>query len=75
MDTAKMVRRTIWLPPQIAADIDERVGKGGFSAYIAEAAAEQLRRDALDDLIVEMEAEHGPVDPAEVQALKERFGG
>ena len=75
MGMTKMDKRSVSLPPQIAADIDERVGKGGFSAYIAEAAAEQLRRDALHDLNAELEAEHGPVDPAEVEALRERFGG
>ena len=75
MGMSKMDKRSISLPPELAADIDERVGKGGFSAYIAEAAAEQLRRDALHDFNAQLEAEHGPVDPAAVEAIRKRFGG
>lgn len=30
----------------------------------------QLERDALDDLLAQMEAEHGPVDEDEVAAIR-----
>jgi len=69
-----MDKRSITLPPEVAKEVDERVGKGGFSAYAAQAIARQLRLDALDETIAAMEAEHGPVDPHDVEALFARYG-
>jgi hypothetical protein len=53
--------------------IRSRAGKQGVSSYIEEAVQRQLQREAVDDYIAEYEAEHGPVDPAEVAARAERI--
>lgn len=39
----------------------QRVGKGEFSHYVAEAVARQLELDLLAELAALLEAEHGPV--------------
>jgi Arc/MetJ-type ribon-helix-helix transcriptional regulator len=74
MGATTVDKRSISLPPEVAQGVDERVGKGGFSAYAAAAIARQLRLDALDEAIERMEAAHGPVDPARVEELMQRHG-
>jgi hypothetical protein len=49
--------------------IRSRAGKQGVSSYIEEA----VQREAVDDYIAEYEAEHGPLDQAEVAARAERI--
>lgn len=49
-----------------------RAGKQGVSAFIEEAVQRQLQREAIDEYIAESEAEHGPIDQAEVAARAER---
>lgn len=49
-----------------------RAGKQGISSYIEEAVQRQLQREAIDECIEAAEADHGPVDPAEVTAKAER---
>jgi hypothetical protein len=53
--------------------IRSRAGKQGVSSYIEEAVQRQLQREAVDEFIAEYEAEHGPVDQAEVAARMERI--
>ncbi|CAG7651147.1 conserved hypothetical protein [Actinacidiphila bryophytorum] len=53
--------------------IRSRAGKQGVSSYIEEAVQRQLQREAVDDYIAEYEAEHGPLDQAEVAARAERI--
>jgi len=62
------------MPVETSEGVRSRVGSRGFSAYVAEAVARQLERDALDDVLARMEAKHGPVDEAEVAAIMERLG-
>ena len=44
-----------------------------FMTYLACAVARRLERDALDDMIARMEAEHGPVDEDAVAAIVVRL--
>jgi hypothetical protein len=53
--------------------IRSRAGKQGVSSYIEEAVQRQLQREAVDEYIAEYEAEHGPVDQAEVAARIEKI--
>ncbi|MFJ4680943.1 hypothetical protein [Kitasatospora sp. NPDC088783] len=53
--------------------IRARAGKQGISSYIEEAVQRQLQREAIDEYIEAAEADHGPVDPAEVTARAERI--
>ena len=52
------------------AALKERTGKRGISAYVEARIQRQLERDRLRELIEDAEAEHGPVDPAAVEAKR-----
>ncbi|MDR2703757.1 MAG: CopG family transcriptional regulator [Cellulomonadaceae bacterium] len=67
-------KRLVSIPPEVAQAVDERVGSRGFSAYVSEATAQRLRRDAAAELLAAVEAIHGPTDPADVSRLKSVFG-
>lgn len=66
-------KHSVTMPAETSEGVRSRVGARGFSTYIAGAVARQLERDALGDLLAEMEAEHGPVDEAEVAAIMDRL--
>ncbi len=70
---AGVEKHSVTMPAETSEGVRSRVGARGFSAYIAGAVARQLERDALDDLLAEMEAEHGAVDEAEVSAIRVRL--
>lgn len=53
--------------------IRARAGRQGVSSYIEEAVQRQLQREAVDEYIATSNAEHGPVDRAEVAARAERI--
>jgi post-segregation antitoxin (ccd killing protein) len=52
--------------------IRARAGKQGVSAFIEEAVQRQLQREAINDYLAAAEAEHGPIDQADVAAKAER---
>lgn len=66
-------KHSITMPVETSAEVRARVGSRGFSAYVAEAVARQLERDALDDALARMADEHGPVDEDEVAAILARL--
>ena len=75
MSTAGGIEKhSVTMPAGTSEGVRSRVGARGFSAYVAGAVARQLERDALDDILTDMEAEHGRVDEAEVAAIMERLG-
>lgn len=52
------------------AALKERTGRRGMSAYVEALIQRQLERDRLRELIEAAEAEHGPIDPAAVEAKR-----
>jgi hypothetical protein len=52
------------------AALKERTGRRGMSAYVEALIQRQLERERLRELIEDAEAEHGPVDPAAVEAKR-----
>ncbi|MFG1810114.1 hypothetical protein [Streptomyces sp. NPDC049040] len=52
------------------AALRERTGKRGMSAYVEALIQRQLERERVRELIEDAEAEHGPVDPAAVEAKR-----
>ena len=66
-------KHSVSMPASISEGVRSRVGARGFSAYVASAVARQLERDALDEALARMEAEHGPVDEADVDAVLARL--
>ena len=51
----------------------KRSGRG-LSRWLAEAAAEKLRREAFDEFIADWQAEHGLIGPEELAAASLRLG-
>jgi hypothetical protein len=70
----KVEKHSITMPAATSERVRARVGARVFSMYVAGAVARQLERDALDELLARMEAEHGPVDEDEVAAILARLG-
>ena len=66
-------KHSVSMPAATSESVRARVGVRGFSGYVAAALARQLERDGLDDALARMEAEHGPVDEAEVAAIFARL--
>lgn len=66
-------KHSVSMPAATSEAVRSRVGARGFSGYVAAAVARQLERDALDDALARMEAEHGPVDEDEVAAIVARL--
>lgn len=76
MSTAAGVEKhSVTMPANTSEGVRARVGSRGFSAYVAGAVARQLERDALNDILTQMEADHGSVDEAEVAEIMERLAG
>lgn len=73
VDAPDLEKKSITIPAATVAGVKARVGERGFSAYVSSAVARQLERDALAEALARMEAEHGPVDEAEVAAILERL--
>lgn len=71
--TVEFEKKSVSLPRTIVEDVQTRVGSGQFSAYVADAVARKLRQDALEDILARMEAKHGPVDEAGVDAISARL--
>jgi predicted transcriptional regulator len=65
---AQRDKRSISLPPELAAAIDRAAAAEGtsVSAWIAETAARRLRLDAGRAGIAEWEQEHGALTPEEL---------
>jgi len=52
---------SVSLPEGLTAVVRQRVGKGEFSHYVAEAVARQLELDLLAELAALLDTEHGPI--------------
>lgn len=73
MSSQPVEKHSITMPAETSQGVRSRVGARGFSGYVATAVARQLERDALDELIARMEAEHGPVDEDQVAGIMQRL--
>lgn len=65
-----VVKVSVSLDESVIAEARERVGVRGVSGYVNDAVRRQLRRDALTDLLAEMEAKNGPVSEAEMERVR-----
>ena len=67
---------TISLDPELRAQIEAAAASSGvsFSAWMADAARQRLRKERLLGLIAEWEAEHGAITEAEAAAARIELG-
>lgn len=71
--TSGVEKHSVTIPADTSEAVRARAGTRGFSAYVASAVARQLERDALADILAEMDATHGPVDETEVASIMSRL--
>lgn len=67
-----MPRLTVTLPADVLAEVRTRAGRGGVSAWIAEAAADRLARERLATAIAQYESEHGAITDEDIAAARAR---
>lgn len=48
-------------------------GSRGLSSYVNRALGQQLQRDRLSRLLVDLEAEHGPIEPQMIQRVRQEW--
>jgi hypothetical protein len=67
---------TISLDPELRDQIEAAAANAGvsFSAWLADAARQRLRKERLLGLIAEWEAEHGEITEAEAAAAQAELG-
>lgn len=67
---------TISLDPELRDQIEAAATSAGvsFSAWLAEAARQRLRKERVLGLIAEWEAEHGEFTEAEIAAVRTELG-
>lgn len=61
---------TVTLPEELAEEIRDKVGPGGFSAYVTQAVERRREQDRLGELVSRLEDEHGPVSDPELAAAE-----
>ena len=54
----------VWLPHDLVTAVGERAGADRINEYVVAAVEKRLRLDSLDELLAELDAEHGPIPPA-----------
>ena len=64
---------SVKLPIELVDDIEDRVGPGNLSRYVAETVADSERRRALRELVDELELTHGPITEDDVQEELSRW--
>ena len=67
---------SISLDRQLGEDVRAAAERAGLSvsAWLAEAASARLRRDALAELLVDWQAEHGPITAEELAKARAELG-
>jgi hypothetical protein len=76
--STKVTKLAVSFPPDLALNVwkaAQRTTKGNLSAWLAEAARNELRRDVLTQLVAEWEAERGrPYSEEELEKSSKRLG-
>jgi metal-responsive CopG/Arc/MetJ family transcriptional regulator len=67
-----MVRKTITLPEELVAEVEE-LADGNVSAFIARTLEREIKLTRMDELIKELEAEHGPISEEALRRVDEQW--
>lgn len=65
-----MPRLAVTLPAGLLEEVRARVGRGGLSSWIAQAAAERLSRERLAAALAEYEADAGLITDEDIATAK-----
>jgi hypothetical protein len=72
----KVEKLSISMPPELGDDIRSAAERAGMSvsAWLAEAAATELRRQAVREFLADWQAKHGAITPAELARARAELG-
>jgi hypothetical protein len=72
----KVDKMSISLDAGLAAEVREAARRSGqsLSAWVADAVAEKRRSEALQEVLDEWEAEHGPIPDEELARARNELG-
>jgi post-segregation antitoxin (ccd killing protein) len=72
----KVEKLSISLDPQLGDDVRAAAERAGLSvsAWLASAAAAELRRQALGEFLARWQTKHGAITPAELARAREELG-
>lgn len=74
MSVARVVKLSISLPAELAAEMRKKAGAGRVSSFIEQAVARRLESISLGEILVDMDDEFGPVPDARLRIATERLG-
>jgi len=72
---ARAEKVSVSLPSDLSAEVRRRVGRRGFSGFVAAAVRRQVERDDLDVLLAEMDEVNGPVSAELLAEVDELWPG
>ncbi|MEU3392897.1 hypothetical protein [Streptomyces albidoflavus] len=61
---------SISLPEDLAEAARAHVGRGGFSAYVAEALEQRVAMDKLRESVADHESDHGELNKEDIEAAR-----
>jgi hypothetical protein len=67
------VKKAITMPERLAVEIDARVGRGEFSAFMAKAAQHWLALMKTGEIVDEYERRHGPISEERLEQARRRW--
>jgi Arc/MetJ family transcription regulator len=65
-----MKKITLTLEGDLLAEVREVAGARGLSSYVNRALRHRLQHDRLSDLLAELEAEEGPIEPEVMEEVR-----
>jgi hypothetical protein len=72
----KVEKMSVSMDPVLGVDVRAAARRAGVSvsAWLAEAAAARLRRQALADFLAQWQSRHGEITPAEIAKARAELG-
>jgi Arc/MetJ family transcription regulator len=64
---------SLTLDERLLAEARDAVGSRGLSRYVNRALRHQLQQDRLGELLADLEREHGEIDPAIMDEVRQRW--
>ena len=61
---------SVSLPEDLAETVRTHAGRGGFSAYVAEALEQRVAMDKLREIVTDFETDNDPVTREEIEAAR-----